>query len=125
MELTRVPLLPALRWEVQRARRRLAEFISPSPPTEPIGLLYVGELTAVIERVYFNQRRMIIKAVSSTMQTGRADGIRRVAGLDGDVAFRGTVSEFLGVKTAGSTWEFTFGVDVGSAKVPFDESRER
>jgi len=93
------------------ARRLLAtvrgvEEVHPFP-----GLLKVGEVNAIITKVWFENGRMIVRAESGITCSGSTDGPTVILGTDGKEILSRKMA-YQGVKGAFSTWTFTVDFDL-------------
>jgi hypothetical protein len=99
------------RWRAQRwVRSQAIHRLGLDKEYPPIGRLQAGELVFEITRVAFHDGRMFVHGTAGATERGRMAGATRILGPDGTVCWAGAGRPDMGVKPAGSTWEYTYEV---------------
>lgn len=78
----------------------------------PIGYLLWGDVKFTIKTIVFKGGEMVVTAEAGTQEAGVVTGLVRLLDIDGTEIMSGQRSEYMGAKTAASTWKFTWTVRV-------------
>lgn len=78
----------------------------------PIGYLDWGDVRFSIKTITFEHGMMKVIAAAGTTEAGKVTGLVRLLDIDGTEIMSGQRSEYMGAKTAASTWTFTWTVRV-------------
>lgn len=105
-ELRRKARIVLLDWS-RRYSGYAAHMASEHPP---IGMLEWGDVVFRIRTVTFSDGQMHIEAAAPANAIGKVSGQVMLTGIDGSTILHGSEAHDMGIKTAGSTWKFTWGV---------------